>query len=97
MADVEVDVDQGMTRSQVKRLLGKPDKTTTDRESRGLYTHGVVSLGRPRLSELRLLLRPRRRVPVWTYEDTPQAGLRTFVRFRQGRVTEVDTIRLRDR
>lgn len=51
------DVEQGMTSRQVKRLLGKPDRTLIDKEYRGMYSGGVVNLGRPRLSELRLLFR----------------------------------------
>ncbi|GAA2631977.1 hypothetical protein GCM10010307_24880 [Streptomyces vastus] len=87
MADVARKVEQGMTRRQVKRLLGKPEKTIKDKESRGLYSGGAVSL-----EGLRLLGRRQRRVPIWMYVDTPQAGLRTYVRFRQGRVIEVETV-----
>ena len=87
-------VEQGMTPRQVKRLLGNPGKTLIDKEHRGMYSGGVVNLGRPRLSELRLLFRRQRRVPVWIFEDTPQAGLKTVVRFRQGQVAIVDIVPL---
>ena len=80
MAVVEI----GMTRRQVRRLLGKPDEKISDRKFRGLYSGGAVRLGGT----------GARRSGAWMYVHTPVPGRAVFVYFSRGRVAKVQSSRL---
>ncbi|WP_443050314.1 outer membrane protein assembly factor BamE domain-containing protein [Streptomyces sp. NBC_00286] len=74
MAEVEV----GMTRRQVKRLLGRPSKTINEKQFLGSYS-SVIRLGGWR----------RSRSEAWVYLNLPQAGQATWIMLERGRVVEV--------
>jgi hypothetical protein len=76
-----MDVKHGMTKRQVRELLGRPhDKNSSRsilRDMRRGGTH-VVSLG------------PVRNHQYWTYTNVPP-GCNTIIQFERGRVSEVQT------
>ncbi|MGK5740231.1 outer membrane protein assembly factor BamE domain-containing protein [Micromonospora sp. URMC 103] len=76
-------VELGMTRRQVRRLLGNPNQLMNDRRYRRLYSRSGLVLGGWR----------RGRSEAWLYVDVPQAGRLTFVHFDRGRVAKVFTQR----
>ncbi|MER6715779.1 outer membrane protein assembly factor BamE [Streptomyces sp. NPDC000877] len=76
-------VEPGMTRRQVRRLLGSPTEAVDDRQYLGRYaTRSSLDLR---------IWRRRSGSEAWVYADTPRAGLATFIHFRRGRVEKVLT------
>ncbi|HZE39607.1 MAG TPA: hypothetical protein VE172_12425 [Stackebrandtia sp.] len=71
------EVSRGMTRREVKRLLGKPTDKITTRQFLRSYS-SVVSFGGV-----------LGRSEAWLYVNVPKTGSSTFVMFERGRVTEV--------
>ncbi|MBU6530503.1 outer membrane protein assembly factor BamE [Streptomyces sp. NPDC057245] len=74
-------VEPGMTRSQVKRLLGNPAQSITDRDYMSLYTSTSGRGFR--------LWRRRGRSEAWLYVGTPRTGWATWIHFSRGRVDKV--------
>ncbi|MFD5127030.1 outer membrane protein assembly factor BamE domain-containing protein [Streptomyces olindensis] len=74
-------VEPGMTRRQVRRLLGSPTNSVDDRQFLGRYTSRSYL-------DLRVWRR-RSRSEAWVYANTPDAGLATFIHFTRGRVEKV--------
>jgi hypothetical protein len=78
-----MDVKNGMTKRQVKELLGRPhDKNSSRSILRDMRRGGtqVVSLG------------PIQNHEYWTYTNVPPGSI-TIIQFDHGRVSEVQTRR----
>ncbi|MEU6916006.1 outer membrane protein assembly factor BamE domain-containing protein [Streptomyces olindensis] len=74
-------VEPGMTRRQVRHLLGSPTNSVNDRQFLGRYaTRSFLDLR---------VWRRRSRSEAWVYANTPDAGLATFIHFTRGRVEKV--------
>jgi hypothetical protein len=80
-------VTTGMTKRQVKRLLGKPTDKTNLREHLGLYgTVGGLSLfGRLGAA----------RHESWLYADVPEQGCKTLISFMSKHVNGVNFVERR--
>ncbi|GAB3010230.1 hypothetical protein GCM10023080_090730 [Streptomyces pseudoechinosporeus] len=77
MAEVEV----GMTRRQVKRLLGRPTETINERQYAASFSGDVIDLTG----------RGRSRSEAWMYVGVPQVGQVTLIYFERRRVAKVQT------
>jgi hypothetical protein len=75
-------VTAGMTRRQVRRVLGRPTASINQREFEGQY-QSVSRLGGG--------LWRRRRSEAWVYQGVPSQGMATWIMFERGRVTTVET------